>query len=473
MRRTLLFALLLLLTCGLADAQLWDEKLEGTGYEETWSAGETVGGSSTLDEDANVTDVSSPPSWDSQCLKSAVVAPDTQAYVQHSWGIRHNISYARVEFIVDAEAVPNSTSISVAAGIDSVAVQTIWDIQIFKDGSGNRILRMILYHNGSPNAYTLSDMDLDKRYRVEVLWDMDADAWAWRIDGSAQDSGSLTGSANGWAFGLLKVGLDSSNAQGTTVYYDNIQVATADWPGPESFTRTADSTNLLWQEELENASGTDETWSEGTTITSGNSLDPDKATSGITGAPADWEVEALEVVVGAAPADDAAHYHHDFVTGKAVAYHRVDFIVDSEGLSDGQANTVIITMNDWPSPIEQNVRMWISQVSGQLGISVTVGITATEFSLGQVASISLDTAYVFEAEWNGTADYWAVWLDDVLLGSGHIRSVWGQTTEHIFVGTSGSGTGRSLTYYADNYSVSEVGYPVAPSGAMLLLGIGP
>ena len=205
-----------------------EEHFEGAGYEFNWSDGETVGGSSTLDEDTDTAEVGDPFGWDDQCLKAILVSSDIDAYVQHTFP--HDIpeTYTGIELIVTAEDLADTESHTVALAVDISDVVIIWAISVLQT-SGNLELVIGIAHDGFLNDFVVP-FNLNQCVRIEIKWDSIANEWEWRLDGVTQNSGTLTGAAVGRGLGILRVGLDEINAQGSTVYYDNICVDPLDFP---------------------------------------------------------------------------------------------------------------------------------------------------------------------------------------------------------------------------------------------------
>lgn len=211
-------------------ARIWDEKLEGTGYEETWSLGETVGAGSTLDEDA-APPAGVPASWGAQSLQ-AVIAAGEQCYVAHSFA-DGDPKYLRVEFMVTQEGLTADgqvfyllyclhalTNVVVTVAAGQVAGVLTLILQDDRDGDGAMV-----------TAYSEA-LSLNTVYRLEVRWDLANTTVAWRLNGSEVASGTLSGAATGWHLNDMAVGTPaSSTGAQSTAYFDLIAVDNADWVG--------------------------------------------------------------------------------------------------------------------------------------------------------------------------------------------------------------------------------------------------
>lgn len=221
---------------------VFDEKFEGTGYEESgWS--ETVGGGATVDEDADTSDVSSPAGWGSQCLK--IVAPEnTDAFVAQERSSLSD-SWLRIEVVIASHSISsgNHGLLLIVWDFDYSDVYTLRTVNI----GGTLYFQIAVYHDGTENEYTsLNSISLDTRYRIEVKWDVTNDVWAWRIDGADQPNdqdasdpvtseGILTDThatnlAN-FRVGGVAFGAYSSSAM--TSYIDLIAIDGAGWVGAE------------------------------------------------------------------------------------------------------------------------------------------------------------------------------------------------------------------------------------------------
>lgn len=209
----------------------WDEKFEGTGYEETWSYGETVGAGNTLDEDADPSDVGSPAGWDSQCLK-AINADSNQCQVAHAPG-DHTWAYYRMEFVLTTwEVIVDEIKIANLA--DDGQSEIVVVVLAETDGEGEKIIRFKIDHDGGGLSIFASDpISFNTLYRVEWKFDISGNAWEWRINDVTQDSGSLT-STHATLLGEFALGFIDSGIRTATIYLDNYAIDDADWLGSDA-----------------------------------------------------------------------------------------------------------------------------------------------------------------------------------------------------------------------------------------------
>jgi len=214
-------------------SRFWSEKFEDTGYDETWSGSEVVGGSSTFDEDYAVSSVTGAPSdWEDECLQ-VVTASTENAYIENTFGSdKGGPNYFRCEVIVDSESLGTSTGVTFARGATSTP-NTMWELSIYQNASDDLVIRANIRHDGSDNFYESDPISLDTRYIVEVYWDEIADEWAWRIGDedwtiTTLYSGSLTSTAATWVLRTVRMG--TTAAGGVVTYYlDCFEIDDTDW----------------------------------------------------------------------------------------------------------------------------------------------------------------------------------------------------------------------------------------------------
>ncbi len=224
-------------------AKFWDEKLEGTGYQETWSQGETVGAGSILDEDFSTSSVTGAPSdWSIQCLRSKKITSEN-AYVRHDFASSHTISYARVEFIwASFPDAMNQFSLHDLIQMEDSAGAKVWEIVIQERGASNNGPYRIQFREDANGDDTFishhsssQTISLDTRYRIEVKWDGSANLWEFRFNGATAFSGSISGGSTNIQNDLrVGLGITNTGAGNAEIYYDNIAFDDTDWIGAEN-----------------------------------------------------------------------------------------------------------------------------------------------------------------------------------------------------------------------------------------------
>jgi hypothetical protein len=204
------------------------ESFEGTGYENTWT--ETVG-DGVVDEDS--TDITPPTGGGSQTLKIQTASPDYDAATRYDTGSGREVSYTRLYIYIGAEGLANGESIRVACatGTDTQTGRR-WEL-ILKQIAAKLSFRLWVYDNGAISEKDQSgDIVTATWYKVEIKLDRTGTAWEWKIDGSVEGSGSLTGNLNtaprywwcGTTYGDYTM----------TTYYDLFAIDDSDYPADPS-----------------------------------------------------------------------------------------------------------------------------------------------------------------------------------------------------------------------------------------------
>lgn len=203
----------------------FDERYEASGYDETWSAAVVVDGGNTYDPDADPADVSSPSLWGNRCLK-AVQVTNPNAYRIHSAGELASF-FTRAEIVVDSSGVTPGSSFPVFTVV-TLAASSLFGLRIFSN-DGTLTWRLEEISNGSSNHILGPQIVLGQRYLAELNWDFANLAWEWRMDGEVIASGAITDSTPEMA-AQIQVGIRSSLAAGSTVYFDNVAIDDFSYP---------------------------------------------------------------------------------------------------------------------------------------------------------------------------------------------------------------------------------------------------
>jgi len=229
--------------------RFWDEKFEGTGYEETWSEGEVVSAGCTLNEDESTTSAGSPTGWGDQCLKASIDDANDSAYVSQYYSANpHADVWTRIEFVIGAENLGNYGWLTIARmNEEDPAFKDCWIAHIWQSGSGDLHIKLMCNYNGTGAYFTsLTKLSLNTKYRLEVKWDSTNDTWAWRIDGIDQPNdqddsdpieseGVLSGThATKPALHWVGINCDYYAEATATIYFDNYALDDADWVGAEA-----------------------------------------------------------------------------------------------------------------------------------------------------------------------------------------------------------------------------------------------
>ena len=161
-----------------------DECYEGEGYEESWN-GESVSAGCTYDEDYDTSNVGSPSGWADDCLRVALTAGSDNSYNSINFADQA-VSYLRVSIVVVSSSLTSGQEAWFCACEDNGGSETAYHLYLHNDGSN---LKFIIKsrHDGSSNTYTgFPNVATSTKYIIEVKWDANANAWAWRIDGVDQ-----------------------------------------------------------------------------------------------------------------------------------------------------------------------------------------------------------------------------------------------------------------------------------------------
>lgn len=219
----------------------WDEKFSAAGYDESWSIGEVVDAGSSLDEDADPADVSSPSGWGTKCLKAVTANIGDSARVGHSVGGAADWVYWRLEFVVTAESLANGETMQLFFAENSGATINAISLSVDQDAGALRAVFGV-DEDGTETFYT-SAIVLDTRYRFECKYDIANNAWEWRMDGVTKNSGSLS-STHSTDFGTIAIGILAVDNIATG-YFDLFAVDDADWIGAESSAVTSFDPGML------------------------------------------------------------------------------------------------------------------------------------------------------------------------------------------------------------------------------------
>jgi hypothetical protein len=209
-------------------ARILDEKLEGTGYQNTWT--ESVGAGCTINEDAASSDVGSPTDWGSQCLKliTAVGVPNYTYSLLGDGAIR----YTRVEIVITARTLDDGTGRLIAVGMNNAGSTYCWRLFIARSGA-SYLFAVIAFLDGTTQSlYWGSAYSLNTKYRLEIRWDKTNNVFDWKVDGTSQGSQSLV--AGSVQMGLICAGGDDNPGNNSATFYEDlIAVDNADWVGAE------------------------------------------------------------------------------------------------------------------------------------------------------------------------------------------------------------------------------------------------
>jgi hypothetical protein len=212
-------------------ARIWDEKFEGTGYEETWSGGETIGTGCTLNEDYATSGLASPPAyWDAQCLQVISDTAGDETHVQHDLGAgAAGTQYYRLEIMIHSATVANYQLLTILRVLNT-AYGSCFNLGLNNNGGTYR-WGIDVYGDTTPTYY--STFAFDTYYRIEIKWDNTNNAFEWKIDGTSINTLAFTNDST-----ARRISLGARNHV-AELYIDNFAIDDADWVGSDAVTATS------------------------------------------------------------------------------------------------------------------------------------------------------------------------------------------------------------------------------------------
>lgn len=207
-----------------------------------------------------------------------------------------------------------------------------------------------------------------------------------------------------------------------------------------------------WDEKFETDPGTDESWdsSDG----SGGTLDPDTATSGVTGTTGDWGTYCLESTVSST---GTCKYEEDTATYTAF-YFRTELIINSHSIPDANYSQIFaFASSNWSNYIVVSVL----NDGGDVRLRVSANTTGSD-QVYTSGVLSLDTAYRLEFKWDADNDSfeWRIdgeTQDTVSLTGSHQADV-----SYVELGVSA--TSYALSTYMDLVAWGDTDWIGAESG---------
>ncbi len=243
----LTFILSLALLLGFAHQSLAiriiDESFEATnppdvydqGYDEVWI--ETVPESCTLNEDFLISGSLSPypRGAGAQCLQSVSASLDYEAFATREYLSEQIKTFTRMYVYVAEAGLGNGDNKNIARAEDGSG-NIVFILQLRQTGATLHF-RLRIWNAGDWEVDTSTAILLGTWYRIEVKYDDDANEWEWRVNGTLQGNGSLTGTDPGdhWT-GIQEwqCGFSNHDEQNTgIVLFDLVAVDDNDWVGED------------------------------------------------------------------------------------------------------------------------------------------------------------------------------------------------------------------------------------------------
>jgi hypothetical protein len=204
--------------------------------------------------------------------------------------------------------------------------------------------------------------------------------------------------------------------------------------------------------------GYEDTWRE--LIGTGPTINEDKATSGVTGAPADWGDQCCEMVAVAGQNCTAVIQRagsDGWGFAYPTAYVRFDFILDTDSLGNNESNQIWALSNDVSTKIADATVQ--RDGSGVLQLSFWIqhdGSGGTRYTM----NISQDTRYRVECKIDSVADTWEWKVDGTSKNSGSLTgSGASMVVEEVWFGGASGATDAAMTIYFDNIWARNDQYP--------------
>ena len=231
----------------------------------------------------------------------------------------------------------------------------------------------------------------------------------------------------------------------------------------------------FWDEQFE-ATGYDETWSEGVT---GTTIDPNADPADVS-SPSSWDTKSMKITCAGGSGNEVYLKHVDGST-YAVTYYRLEIVVTAESLSNGNQNYVLWIYRD--SSFANAFTLFITQVSANLYFKLNAYHNGSANNYQSLADISIGTRYRVELMWNATANTWAWKIDgvaqpnnvdgsDPVESEGTLTDTHATTVDAWAIGQVDQEDGAALTAYYDLFAIDDadwVGAEPGPAGGIVVL----
>jgi len=196
----------------------------GTGTTQLNGWYTVLGSGSVINGDS--TDIADSDSGSSHILKTQKVSPNFNARVRWRTAGDNAISYFNCFVNITAEGLSNDQQIYLMRG-QNAAYSEPWRVRLQQAG-GNLKIVLIYYSGDTDQTSTWTSVpSLSTWYQIEVYYDYTNSLWAWRINGIAIESGSLTGTLRAGPRDFL-LG-DSDFGRTVTAYFHYVNASTNGW----------------------------------------------------------------------------------------------------------------------------------------------------------------------------------------------------------------------------------------------------
>lgn len=201
------------------------------------------------------------------------------------------------------------------------------------------------------------------------------------------------------------------------------------------------------------ATGYDETWSEGENVGAGSTLDEDYATSSVSGAPSDWDSKCLRVVKASG---EQAYVGHDLSPAETTLYFRCEIIIGSfpDALSQFQTMPFLIVADSGGTQVlVLRVQERGAANNGPYQFQFVESSSGSNSSHNS-ADIAADTRYRIEIEYDIAGNSWEWRIDDATQHSGTFSGGPSEIQNDFRVGVIGANT-SALEWFLDNIALDD------------------
>lgn len=214
----------------------------------------------------------------------------------------------------------------------------------------------------------------------------------------------------------------------------------------------------IWDERFEGA-GYEETWSDGETVGSGNTLDEDADTADV-GSPTHWGDQCLKVVRGGA--GNTNSYVENEFNNEPDFYTRLHIIITSSSFDTNNEFAIVFTC--WDASFNDCMTLRIRHNGSALTFQAIINHDGND-NYYSSDPIALNTEYRVEFAWDSSADTWGWKLDGVIQDSGSLTGGHVTSIQPVRLGLL-SGTDKAITTYIDLLAVDDADWVGAePTGA--------
>ena len=439
--------------------EVFAETWEGAGRIATWDA-DTTTGSGALDDDFALSVAPNPPTWRDQGLEAETTSSGDDAYAAKTLTSSIPDAYATVSLSVDTDGLAVSANQILFSGYDSAtaaASNLCFSVRLQRETTTD-YRYLVSYHHSGADQFVTSGAALFERnqaFEFKIRWSPGNTACEIYIEGALIVQQNSLSTTRG-DLKYFRVGIEGAPTS-TRMLCGRLDIDDTAFSLP-THVKEDNSATKIWEEDFENASGTDETWTDGVQTSAGASVDTDADPSGLSGVPPDWLTEAAKFIVGATP---GALIRTDWGTAySSQVFLKTCFYLETDGLSTTNEADIDIMVGKQDHGAGENIFALQCVYTSTLGLILRFAM-GTSFERGSVViPVVEDTFYDIEIKIDFTDAVASLWVDGVLRLEVQQRSSWHQTMQWLIIGQSGSASGVNTTWWQDRVYASVVGFPV-------------